>query len=113
VIATKPLFWRGDSYESICDLSEDLQTDLGYMLHQVQAGLVPSNYRPMSSIGPGVYELRASDADGIARAVYIAKYPEAVYVLHVFQKKTQNTPKKDIDKAATRLSELDKERKNG
>jgi len=61
----------------------------------------------MSSVGPGVYELRASDADGIARAMYIAKYPEAVYVLHVF------TPKKDIDKAANRLSELDKERKNG
>lgn len=113
MIATKPLGWRGDSYESLCRLSADLQDDLGYMLHQVQAGLVPSNYRPMGSIGKGVYELRASDADGIARVMYIAKYPEALYVLHVFQKKTQKTSKTDIDKASKRLSDLNKERNGG
>ncbi|WP_396909533.1 type II toxin-antitoxin system RelE/ParE family toxin [Mycolicibacterium sp.] len=110
MIATKPLTWCGDSYEVLRGLSDDLQDDLGFMLHQVQAGLTPSNYRPMAGVGPGVYELRASDQDGIARAMYIAKYPEAVYVLHVFQKKAQKTPKSDMDKAADRLREINRER---
>ena len=60
----------------------------------------------MPTVGAGVYELRASDSDGIARLMYIAKFAEAVYVLHVFQKKTQKTPQKDIDKAAKRLRDL-------
>jgi len=44
--------------------------------------------------------------------IYIAKYEEAIYVLHAFQKKTQKTPKKDIDIAKARFRELERERKS-
>lgn len=80
------------------------------MLHQVQTDRTPSDFRPMPTVGAGVYELRASDSDGIARLMYIAKFAEAVLTCCVFQKKTQKTPQKDIDKAAKRLRDLMRER---
>lgn len=110
MIDTRPIDWRGDSLDVLRSLSEDLQDDLGYMLHQVQAGITPSNFKPIPTVGNGVYELRASDAEGIGRVMYIAKYPEAVYVLHTFQKKTRKTSQKDIKKATVRLNEVIAER---
>ena len=64
----------------------------------------------MSSIGQGAKELRIH-VEGEFRVVYIAKYEEAIYVLHAFQKKTPKTPKRDIDIARTRFRELERERK--
>ena len=50
--------------------------------------------------GAGVYELRASDSDGIARLMYIASSPRLAYVLHVFQKNiAEDTAGRSIDKA--------------
>ena len=63
----------------------------------------------MSTIGPGVREIRIH-VEGEFRVIYIAKFEEAIYVLHAFQKKTQKTSKKDIDIAKTRLRELERER---
>ena len=60
-----------------------------------------------------LWELRLRGRNGIARAIYVTAVQRRVVIVRVFVKKTQKTPKKDIDKAATRLSELDKERKNG
>ena len=57
-------------------------------------------------------EIRTRDADGIYRVMYIAKFEEAVYVLHCFQKKTQTTIQSDIDLDKRRYKELVQERKN-
>ena len=57
-------------------------------------------------------EIRTRDADGIYRVMYIAKFEEAVYVLHCFQKKTQTTSQSDIDLDERRYKELVQERKN-
>ena len=65
----------------------------------------------MKSIGPGVKEIREYDHNGIYRVVYLAKFPEAVYVIHCFQKKTEATSKPDIDLAKTRYKNLIKDRK--
>ncbi len=64
----------------------------------------------MASVGQGVKEIRIH-IEGEFRVLYIAKFEEAVYVLHAFQKKTQKTPKKDIDVAKARFRELEQERK--
>jgi len=53
-----------------------------------------------------VREVRIHDAAGAFRVIYIATRREAVYVLHAFQKKTQATPKRDLDLAEARLKEL-------
>jgi len=60
----------------------------------------------MKTVGPGVSELRVRDASGAFRVIYLATRPEAVYVLHCFQKKTGKTPKADIDLAASRLRQI-------
>ena len=75
------------------------------------SGLEPDDWKPMSSVGPGVREIRVRDESGSYRIIYIAKLPDAVYVLHCFIKKTQATRKRDIELAEKRYRELMKEHK--
>ncbi len=60
----------------------------------------------MPSIGEGVQEMRIRDRAGIFWVIYLAKLPEAVYVLHCFQKKTQQTREQDLNLARQRYQEL-------
>ena len=60
----------------------------------------------MNSIGPGVREIRIRDHEGAYRIIYVANFAETVYVLHAFQKKTDDTPQRDLQLARRRLSEL-------
>lgn len=54
----------------------------------------------MNAVGRGVREIRIRDAAGAFRVLYVAKFDDAVYVLHCFQKKTQKTNKADLNLAA-------------
>lgn len=67
----------------------------------------------MKSIGPGVREIRVKDTEGAFRVIYTANIGDTVYVLHAFQKKSQKTPKRNLDLAAQRYKELRQERKAG
>ncbi len=75
--------------------------EVGLELMRVQFGSMPTNYKPMSVVGSGTYEVRVKIA-GEWRAIYVAKFEAAVYVLHAFQKKTQKTPAGDIELARKR-----------
>ena len=66
---------------------------------------MPSDWKPMKTIGSGVAEIRIRGRIE-HRIIYVAKFDEAIYVLHAFQKKSQRTPKADIDLAKSRLQEL-------
>lgn len=105
----KDLRWQGSSYRDLLEFPADARREAGYQIGFVQLGFEPLDWKPMSSIGPGVREIRIR-VGGAFRVIYIAKYEEAVYVLHAFQKKAQKTPQKDIDIAKTRLKALEKER---
>ena len=59
----------------------------------------------MTSIGSGVREIRIRH-EGQYRIIYVVKFVEAVCVLHAFQKKTQKTPKRDIDAAKQAFKQL-------
>jgi phage-related protein len=83
----------------------------GFELWQVQNGDDPSDSKPMPSVGVGVAEIRIR-IDGAFRILYLAKLPEAVYVLHAFQKKTPKTSKPDIDLAKQRYRDLMGERRS-
>lgn len=63
----------------------------------------------MNTVGQGVKEIRIRDAAGGFRVVYVAKFADAVDVLHRFQKKTQKTSKADLDLAARRYRDVLKE----
>ena len=71
----------------------------------MQSGLEPSDWKPMSSVGAGVEEIRVRTGRE-HRIFYVAKFEEAVYVLHAFEKKTRKTPKPDLNLARSRLQEL-------
>lgn len=101
----KPVKWLGTSRRDLEKQREEIRSELGYQLYRVQLGLMPNDYKPMSEIGPGTYEIRVADGDGIARLMYVAKFEGAVHVLHVFTKKTQKTPKRDKRIAKTRYRE--------
>jgi phage-related protein len=60
----------------------------------------------MPGVGRGVEEIRVSEPSGAYRVIYVARYAEAVYVLHAFQKKTQATPKRDLEIAKNRFGQM-------
>ena len=78
-------------------------------IDRVQNGHEPDDWKPMSSIGAGVQEIRIRDAAGAFRMVYVAKFTDAIYVLHWFQKKTMKTSKTDLDLGESRYRDLLKE----
>ena len=101
----KDIQFIGRSLEIIRDFPDAAKREAGYQLDRVQHGLDPIDWKPMSSIGPGVREIRIKH-EGQYRVIYIAKFEEAIYVLHAFQKKTQKTNKQDIDAAKRALKTL-------
>lgn len=102
----KPIRFLGDSLTRLREFDTDAKQDAGYQLDKVQRGEQPDDFKPMSSIGKGVEEIRVWDESGTYRVIYTARLADAVYVLHAFQKKTQATAKCDIDLAKARFTEL-------
>lgn len=80
--------------------------DAGRQLRRIQQGKEPLDWKPMKSIGAGVAEVRIQDEAGAFRVIYIAKFEDAVFVLHCFQKKSQKTGQRDLDLAASRLRSI-------
>jgi phage-related protein len=101
----KPIRWLGTTRDDIREQSPDIRDELGQQLLRVQMGLMPNNYKSLGIVGPGAYEIRVRDTGGIARLIYVAKLHDTVYVLHVFTKMSQRTPKTDIDLAKKRYRE--------
>ena len=79
---------------------------MGYQLENVQEGVDPDDWKPMSTVGSGVREIRARESSGAFRFIYLATRPEGIYVLHCFQKKTQRTSRQDLDLAARRFKAI-------
>jgi len=74
----------------------------GHELFMVQVGRDPDDWKPMSTVGPGVREIRVRDEAGAFRVIYVANFEDAVYVLHAFQKKTRKTARADLKLATLR-----------
>lgn len=107
----KPVHFEGDSLKQLRGFPQPVRDDLGYQLYLVQLGKQPIDFKPMPSVGPGVEEIRIRDASGAYRAIYTARLADAVYVLHVFQKKTRGTSSQDIELAAKRHAALVRRRR--
>ena len=95
--------WEGDSKEVLGKFPEGVRQNLGFELWQLQQGERPKDYRPLPSIGAGVYELRDQDERAWYRVVYLSKINDVIYVLHCFEKKSREMPRKDFEKAKQRL----------
>lgn len=101
----KPLKFIGSSEDDLAAFPKEAKGLAGNELWQVQLGLMPSDWKPMLNVGAGAYEIRVRVLDE-RRVIYVAKFADAVYVLHAFQKKTQQTRKEDIALAAARYRQL-------
>ena len=98
----KLLKFAGSALADIRDFPLEARREAGYQLSQVQFGYEPSDWKPLSSISPGVCEIRIHKK-GEFRVVYISRFDEALYVLHAFQKKTRKISKKDRELIKARL----------
>lgn len=101
----KPLEFVGSSLDDLKGFPAEARRAAGFELSFVQRGLEPSDWKPMKEVGAGVQEIRIHVL-GEWRVVYVAKFAEAVYVLHAFQKKTQKTRREDIELARNRYRQI-------
>jgi phage-related protein len=102
----KSVEFSGASLDDLRRFPVSARREFGYQIDRLQHGLEPEDWKPMTSVGAGVREIRVRDQTGAWRAIYVAKFSDAIYVLHCFQKKTQKTLMSDIELAKTQLSEL-------
>ncbi len=105
-MTTKPIEFLGDALDALRSFPEPARREAGFQLDKVQHGGEPDDWKPMRSIGQGVREIRIRDESGAFRAIYLAKLADAVYVLHCFQKKTEQTSDRDIKLARKRFRDL-------
>jgi len=101
----KPLEFVGSSQEDLRNFPAKARRAAGYEMNFVRQGLMPSDWKPMKEVGPGAMEIRIHVL-GEWRVISVAKFADAVYVLHGFQKKTQKTRQEDIELARKRYREI-------
>jgi len=103
----KILHWIGSSKDDLKACPEDVKDQIGYALHVAQEGGLHSSSKPLQGFGgASVLEIVANCAGNTYRGVYTVKFGEAIYVLHVFMKKSKQgskTPKSEIDLIKGRL----------
>lgn len=102
----KRIIWLASTLEDLRRLPEVARQRMGYQLHRVQNGREPHSWKPMKTVGNGVREIRISDDWRSFRSMYVTNVGHLIYVLHVFEKKTEKTAKKDLDIARKRLKEI-------
>lgn len=111
LLPQKPVAFLGTSQKVLERLDHEVRDLALVELQRLQLGRDPKHWKPMSTIGPGVREIRLR-AGRQFRVIYVTSFPEAVYVLHVFEKKTQKTAGSDIELARTRFRALLRQRRD-
>jgi phage-related protein len=103
----KPLEWIGSSHKDLMALPSVVRRFFGFALSLAQAGDKHDAAKVLKGFGSaGVLEIVENHTGGTYRAVYTVKFPEAVFVLHCFQKKSKRgiaTPKEEMDIIHARL----------
>jgi phage-related protein len=98
----KHLYWLGKSLDDLKAFPAAVRIEAGTDLRLVQRGAEPRNWKPMPEVGAGAREIRIRTLEGAYRVLYVVESTDAVYVLHAFQKKSQKTSRRDIEKGKAR-----------
>ena len=104
-VLDKALAWLGSARADVRRFPAAVRRLAGFQLRRVQQGLDPNDWKPMSSVGVGVREIRLH-VEGAHRVFYVATFAEAVYVLHAFEKKTRKTAVRDLEIGRERFRSL-------
>lgn len=100
----KPLRFVGSSLKDLRAMPPSVQDAAGRLLLDVQHGETPASTEAINRVGEAVVELKVDDRSGWFRFFYVAKFEEAVYLLHSFQKTTNAIAQQDIDTARRRYA---------
>src|SRR5690242_739685 len=104
VDAAKPVVWVGSFLRDVRAFPAAARTLVGRELWRVQTGGDPSDFKPMRSVGSGAFEIRVHTQTE-HRLIYVARFEEALYVLHAFEKRSRKTSQHDIEIARRRFAE--------
>src|SRR2546425_4776879 len=111
-MSDKQLQWLGGSRKDIRGFPRVARRLAGFQLRRVQQGLEPLDWKHMVTVGPGVREIRIHTTPE-HRILYVAKFAEAVYVLHAFEKRTRAAPRVEVELARQRFRALLAQRRAG
>jgi phage-related protein len=100
----------GSAKHNLRACSAAVRQAAGRELDSVQRGAHPTDWKPMAGIGRGAREIRVH-VEGEHRVFYVATFSEAVYVLHVFEKKTRKTSARDLALGQQRYQLMTQERR--
>lgn len=98
----KPVRFMGSAKDDLSAFPRSARSRAGHELFMVQVGRDPDDWKPMTSVGPGACEIRVRDTSGAFRVIYVARFEDAIYVLHAFQKKSRKTPHLELELARQR-----------
>jgi phage-related protein len=110
----RPVIWVGSSRRDLRAMPEEVRRNIGQALYAAQQGETDPAAKPLKGFGGSVMEIVERHRSGTYRAVYTAQFDDAIYVLHVFQKKSKRgiaTPKQEIDLIRRRLAEAERDHK--
>ena len=93
----KRIHFVGSAKEDLRDFPDGARQEAGHQLWRLERGLDPDHFKSMPDVGAGVAEIIIDDGDAF-RVFYVAKFSEAIYVLHAFNKKTRKTSERDKDR---------------
>jgi len=110
-LSLKPVIFTGSTKAAIKRFPLEARRAAGWQLQAVQEELDPDDWKPMPGVAPGAKEIRIHKPHE-HRIVYIAQFPEAIYVLGAFEKKTQQTPQRYLNAARQAYAEIQRRRKN-
>jgi phage-related protein len=103
----KPVLWMGSTRKDLRDCPEAVQDTFGFALYLAQIGGKHPQAKALKGFGAAdVLEVVEDDDGETYRAVYTVRFVHAVYVLHIFQKKSKRgiaTPKTELDLIKKRL----------
>ena len=109
----KPVRWVGSSLRDLQRFPSAVRNDVGYALYAAQKGELDPAAKPLKGFGgAGVVEIVSSRQGNAWRAVYTVRFQDAIYVLHVFQKKSTKgiaTPAREIELVKRRLAEAERD----
>ena len=104
----KEVVWSPNALDAARKFPSGVKKEIGDLILWLQFGetLAMPHSRPMPGIGGGCRELRVRGEDGIYRVFYFLKVKDKILVFHAFQKKTQKTLKREIEKGKKKLKEI-------
>jgi phage-related protein len=106
----KPIVWCGSALDTVRAFPDAARQTAGRQLRKLQEKELPSDWKPMASVGRGVIEVRIH-AESEYRLIVIANFDDAVYVLHAFDKKSRKTARHDIALARRRYQNALRDRR--